>query len=67
MNQEHIVELSTLETVMELDSRGQTESVRIVRDSCGNYLLLKIYTSSTLRGISIEALESLIQWRQELP
>ena len=67
MNQEHIVELFTLETVMELDSRGQTESVRIVRDSCGNYLLLKIYTSSTLRGISIEALESLIQWRQELP
>ena len=56
MNQKHIVELSTLETVMELDSRGQTENVRIVKDSYGNHFFLKIYTSSTLRGTSIETL-----------
>ena len=67
MNQKHIVELSTLETVMELDSRGQTENVRIVKDSYGNHFFLKIYTSSTLRGTSVETLESLIQWRRELP
>ena len=67
MSQKYSIELSSLDTVMELDSRGQTESIKIVKDSRGNHFLLKIYNSSTLRGTKIEVLESLVQWRRELP
>ena len=66
MNQRYDIELSSLDTVIELNPRGQTESVRVVEDSYGNHFLLKIYDNSTLRGVSIKALESLIQWRQKL-
>ena len=67
MSQKYSIELSSLDTVMELDSRGQTESIRIVKDSRGYHFLLKMYNSSTLRGTRIEVLESLVQWRRELP
>ena len=67
MSQKYSIELSSLDTVMELDSRGQTESIRIVEDSRGDHFLLKMYNSSTLRSTRIEVLESLVQWRRELP
>ena len=61
-----MVEISSLETIIELEPRGQTNGIRIVKDPHGDYFLLKIYNDSALEGINIGALRSLIQWRQNL-
>lgn len=61
-----MVEISSLETIIELEPRGQTNGIWIVKDPHGDYYLLKIYNDSALKGINIGALRSLIQWRQDL-